>query len=469
MALQAKENLGDFMPTVKNTFIGFELMATCRSPRRSSVPASSRLCQDSHLNTHNFKLLEDDALSDISTYETDSESGFRTRMNSDDSSLSSAYVSPPDVCMYYQNSCSTPLPALQVAPPPRPYAQLTRLNSKAAAFQPAAPQVVTSSSPHTWLRHLSSKATAFPPQEVPQVCKPHNRHYRKEVAEVIRLTTVLMKQSEHLGDVEVYEDGGCWSVNIQPKVIDEDSWQTELLITLAKKALLEAATKSKCIYVMGYCGSQPFSMRAQGFQATLGAMQNAATTCWHIFKKGFCRHGDSCCKQHPIVQVPVHFLVEGVQLPTCALFANSFKEQVADLALTVTAALGENPRVEAVEALRDHDYPGWTIEVTAKGDPAVSEDDLLTLVKNVLFSATGNPGLLYIIGKAAKPFVQKSSGFVVTVGDMQDESRVCWDMYEKGFCSRGCGACQFEHPGCLMPINVVVKEMNCRNLPSGAR
>jgi len=289
------------------------------------------------------------------------------------------------------------------------------------------------------------------------------------MAEVIRLTTVLMKQSEYIRDVEISEDGGSWSVIIQPNVIEENSWQTEALIILAKKALLEAATNSTCIYVMGYRGSQPFSMRAQGFQATLGAMQDAATTCWHIFKKGFCRHGDMCCKQHPIVQAPVHFLVEGVQLPICARFAHSFKEQVADLALTVTAALRENPHVNLAKAVKDHESPGWTIQVTAKGELADSKDYLLTLAKNALLSGTDEADLLCIIGHTAKPFVQKSRGFVVIVGDMQDQSSVCWDMYAKGCCSRACGACQFEHPECLMPINIVVKEMSYQNLPIGPR
>lgn len=286
------------------------------------------------------------------------------------------------------------------------------------------------------------------------------------MAAVIRLTTVLMKQSEHLGDVEVSEAGGSWTVIIQPKVIEENSLQTEALISLAKKSLLEAATKSNCIYVMGYCSSRPFSMRAQGFQATLGAMQNATNSCWHIFKKGFCRHGDMCYKQHPIVQAPVHCLVEGVLLPICKRFAYSFKEQVTNLVLTVTSSLGAQDHVQDVQAIKDHEHPGWTIEITTKCRLADNKDYLLTLAKNALLQGTCKPDFLWIIGYTVKPFVQKSRGFVAIVGDMQDQSWVCWDMYAKGFCSRASGECQFEHPECLMPINIAVKEMSyCRTLP----
>jgi len=312
---------------------------------------------------------------------------------------------------------------------------------------------------YSQLGRLNGKAASFQPQEVNY--QPINQHYKKGIAEVIRLTHVALKKSEHVKNVEVSKDQGCWSINIMPNVVEENTWQTELLITLAKEALLEAAGKSKCIYVMGYCAPQPFTTRAQGFQLNLGAMLNAASACWHVFKKGFCRHGETCNKQHPACQVPVHVVVEGVQLGTCERFADAFKEQVADLARIVTEALGDDPHVELVEAFKDKDYQGWTIELTANQDLASNKDYkdyLLTLAKNTLFGASGNSELLYIIGYAEKPFQWKPRGFVAILGDMQDEATACWDMYSKGMCTRACGACQWAHPECLMPFNVIVKE-----------
>merc|ERR1719446_970756 len=77
------------------------------------------------------------------------------------------------------------------------------------------------------------------------------------------------------------------------------------------------------------------------------------------------------------------------------------------------------------------------------------------------------------MGYAAMPFISKSQGFIAVLGDMQDESRAwgfiavlgdmqdesraCWDFYTKGVCSREC-VCRWEHPECLMPINVVIKK-----------
>jgi len=210
---------------------------------------------------------------------------------------------------------------------------------------------------------------------------------------------------------------------------------------------------------MGYRSPKAFSMRAQGFEATLGGMQSANLACWHVFKKGFCRHADACCKQHPTCQVPIHVLVEGVQLQAPKHFSGEFKALVADLAVTASRALGDNPIVESAEAFKDKDYQGWTIELTAKKDLAIDKEDVLSLAKNALLGAIGNSKVLYIIGCSAKPFMRKSRGFVTILGNMQDQSRACWNLYSKGACNSGCECC-YVHPECMIPVNVVVKEMS---------
>jgi len=443
-----EESSDDWTPTVKNTFITLDFMPTLGARRSSSVPPSSRLCSTAH------KIDGDEVQSNVSTHEaafSGSESGTRTPMSSDEglwaftsphemnvypqnswSTPTSSYSSPQDVCVYLQNS--TPAPALvQVAPPPQPHPQ-PRLNSKAAPFHP---------------------------QELVKACavQPSDKGHKKNIAELIRLAKSSMKYSNHVDDVEVYEDAGGWTVVIKPVRVDdggEDDFQIELLTTLAKEALLGAAAKSKFIYVMGYCSTQPFAMRAQGFEATLGAMQSATAACWHIFKKGFCRHGDSCCKQHPALQVPVNVLIEGEQMKCCRRFATTFHDQVAELALAVCTAVGEHPHVYVVEAFKDQ---GWTIELTADWDVdlAVDKEHLANVAKNAIFNASSQTEHVYVMGYASKPFTRKSDGFVTILGDMQDESKVCWDLYSTGTCSRDC-ECRWAHPECLMSLNVVVKE-----------
>jgi hypothetical protein len=450
MAFESSDS--DFTPTVRNTFLNFEMPTQGKGkPRASSAPASSRM---SHPDTCDVKFFVDNIHSDGSTYETDgSEPGTRTPMSDFEDLSPACYASPQEGLVCYQNLWLVP-------PPPQPHTQLRRLNSKAASFRP-----LMDTPSGGQLRSRLVPAAPFQPQMETQKETPaldseedeKQQRYKKQIAEVIRLTRVSLKWSEHIKDVEVSEDAdGCWNIVVQPKGSDETSLQTELLLTLAKESLLDAAASSKCIYVMGYCAPKPFDMKPQGFEATLGAMQVAQDACWHVFKKGFCRHAEDCCKQHPGLQATVHVVVEGAQFNSCPRFASAFKDLVADLALSVTAEVGENPLVETVAAIKDEDYQGWSIEITAKGDPADCKEYLLTLAKNALFTSTGNSGNIYILGYSVKPFMKKSHGFVTILGDMQDESRICWDLYSKGVCSRDC-ACYWEHPECLMPINVVVK------------
>merc|ERR1719359_766511 len=99
---------------------------------------------------------------------------------------------------------------------------------------------------------------------------------------------------------------------------------------------------------MGYT-QRPFKDQAQGFGATLCEMHSAKTACWHVYKKGFCRHGDSCNKHHPSCLVPIHFVVETGKISPSAVVATEFKEQVADIALSVTAKLNRSPYAKQVE------------------------------------------------------------------------------------------------------------------------
>jgi len=348
-------------------------------------------------------------------------------------------VFPGPIPMSVQSTQVIPqyLPSSQVAPPlpppPKPFTQLQRLSAKAAPFQPLT--VAKVSKPSTYGRTQT-------PSE-----------YKKCIAEVICLAQSSIKLSEYVKNVEISEDASGWSVVIQPS---RPSVKTELLESLAQKALLDATETTNCIFVLGYCSPAPFSTRPQGFGATLVAMTNAKTACWHMFKKGFCRHGDGCDKQHPPLEVPVHVLVEGVQLDTCTRLAGAFKSQVAELALTVTTTLADSPYVETVKAFKI-DHQGWTIEMTPKGVQDHKEH-LLTLAKNALFSASSNSEILCIMGYAGKPFMENSRGIVTILGNMRDESKICWDMYMKGACSCSGDQCRWEHPSCLMPINIVLQE-----------
>jgi len=281
--------------------------------------------------------------------------------------------------------------------------------------------------------------------------------YKKRFAEVVAWAKKAIKGIEHVASVQVSDSPAGWTVIIQPQGVGDEDGQTDALIAKAKEALLDAATKSKCVYLMGYCTPNPFSMRPQGFEATLGAMENAKSACWHVFKKGFCRHGDTCSKRHAACTMSVEVLVEGATFNAIPSFASAFKQEVADVTLAVTAGMESCTYADKVETFKDKSGQGWTIEVLPKEELKPHKEYLVSLAKNLIFSATSNSNNVYIMGYSAKPFMEKPQGFVTVLGAMQDESKACWDFYSKGACSRSC-ECRWEHAECLMPVNIVIKE-----------
>jgi hypothetical protein len=317
------------------------------------------------------------------------------------------------------------------------------------------PTVDAETVPHPHRHRLNAKAASFMPQlEANEDAFNDQSKYR--FTEVIKHVQSLLQQSGQVAHIDVCDDVGGWFITIQPRVTD-DKAQTEQVIALTKQALLEAASSSKRIYVMGYCGPKPFIDRPLGFQATLGIMESSRSACYHVFKKGFCRHGAACSKQHPSFQVPVHVLVESAQFDSCGHMAAAFKQETADIAMALTATLAGSSYSDKVEAFKNTGSQGWTVEVTPKEELKTHKDHLLTLAKTTLFGATNHLSTLQLMGHASKPFITKPQGFAAVMGAVKDESRTCWDFYSKGICTRGC-QCKWNHPEFLMPIDVMIKE-----------
>jgi hypothetical protein len=349
-----------------------------------------------------------------------------------------------------------------------PFDSLDEIYSQSSWQNPPSaltPTVDAEALPH---RHrLNAKAKVFMP-EPPAAEDTFNDQSKYRFTEVIKHAQSILQQSGHVAHIDVCDDVGGWFITIQPRVAD-DKGQTEQVIALAQEALLEAASSSKRVYVMGYCGPKPFIAQPLGFQATLGIMESTRSACYHVFKKGFCRHGAACSKQHPSFQVPVHVLVESVQFDSCGRLAAAFKQDVADVAMALTAVLAGSRYTDNVEAFKNTESQGWTVEVTPKEELKTHKDHLLTVAKTTLFCATSHANhsfatnrtnrtsAVHLMGYASKPFIPRSQGFSTVIGASKDESRTCWDFHSKGICTRGC-QCKWNHPECLMPIDVVLKE-----------
>lgn len=424
-------------PIVKNTFITLK-SAEATADRRRSLPASLRLCSKDDISTEegNLDMGRAQADSEISTDVCtecsfgDVESGCRTPDVSDDEdsvygrSIPGSPVRRPLLAPRQQND---------VPPPPAP---LLSTRPMATRTRPSA--------------KLSSAAPAFKPLGVKEESTSHlyDHHFSRVIKTAIR----TIRDSQLTSNVEVSENVQDCAIVIRAS---SDSVPTETVLELAHHALLDAASHSKCIFVMGFSAEKPFNQCPLGSEVFLAAMESAQTACWHVYKKGFCRHGDDCRKQHPTFKMPVRILVETSQLTAPIPSICDFKLQVADFVSNVVLAIEQSGACALVEAKKEPSKC-WTIEMTPKADGRVNEEYVLSVAKNLLHSQSSTNEGVYMLGYAAKPFMPRSNGCVVVLGDMVAETRACWDFYSKGSCRKGC-ACKWEHPKCSMPVNIVIK------------
>lgn len=138
------------------------------------------------------------------------------------------------------------------------------------------------------------KSTAAPYQ-------PRSTFQASCVAEaIVRVATAaitaMMAHPEVQGAVRVVEDHTGWIV--EAHVSQSSSSSLEDVLECAKAHLLEAAGASTNIYVMGY-EAIPFQIKPDGFEATLGVMQDESRACWDSYAGGSCHRGARCRWQHP--------------------------------------------------------------------------------------------------------------------------------------------------------------------------
>jgi hypothetical protein len=85
----------------------------------------------------------------------------------------------------------------------------------------------------------------------------------------------------------------------------------QLILTLAKQALLDAAEKSQNVYILGYKKS-PFESKVAGlgFSVQLAIVEDETSACWDLLETGTCHRGCSCRWQHPTWQMPLTVLIK---------------------------------------------------------------------------------------------------------------------------------------------------------------
>lgn len=301
---------------------------------------------------------------------------------------------------------------------------------------------------------LSTKAASFTPSQQPPAASADKNGDVSSMIEAAKVL-ILERASGNIANVAVSQSATGWSIVVEPA--RRGAVTMEHMLSLAQNALLIAAEQSKNIYVLGYCSPDTaFATKPQGFEATLGVMNDTQTTpCWSLLKKGSCTRDRYCTKQHPALQVPVRVVVEMTQLGAPAQIAYQFKQEAAQILMMVTTMLASVASA-ASQSFTNEDGHGWRVEIYVREEDMCFEDYYLTIAKNALTEAAKQSRLVYIMGSGETPFVSKSLGFTTTLGEMADQTKACWDVYTQGVCWRE-SSCRWRHPQCLMPVNVVLK------------
>lgn len=432
--------------SVKNTFLDMREEYRGAQRRNKSLPPSFRPACGTTCGMifewNEEPAVESDVSTDVRTEASDDESPSSEMGNvsSDSPSVCSCYVGQCEPCM------GVMFPGAEPMAPMPPWVQVSHLDASPMSYvQPTSPL------PEAQVHRLNSKALAFQPS--PQLRQASEEDFG-QVADMVHATKTILQNSRSVASVDVTQTFEGWSIVIAPQRKHQVS--VDRAVAVAKDALLKAAQQSSNVYVLGYCAPHAaFEERPQGFEAQLGLMGSAEAACWRVFKRGSCHHGTDCCKEHPILQVPVHVYVEAAHFAAQEQVVCSFKEEVASFVMMVTSML---TGVAAAQAFNDQDGQGWRVEVSLRAEDMCFKENFLTVVKNALMEAAQLSQNVYIMGTGAKPFISKSQGFTTMLGEMADRTQACWDLYMKGCCWRG-DACRWRHPQCLMPVNVVLKQM----------
>lgn len=275
--------------SVKNTFI--HVGANFASPRRNaSTPPSLR---NAPTRIAVFAPMDpDDGIASTDSEVMDAKGSPRSATTG--SPLDSGSIATGSPCYTPRSSPGLPyaaewppgvdsIPPLMVMLPPEvmlpppveaPAVGPPRLKSSAMPYQP---RVVLPGGPNT----------------------PQNIHLARAEA-IMRVATAaitaLMAHPAVQGAVRVLEDHAGWTCQVE--VLHSGAHALNEVLECAKANLLEAAGSSNDIYVMGY-EAAPFQNKPDGFEATLGVMQDESQACWDSYTSGSCCRGVRCRWQHP--------------------------------------------------------------------------------------------------------------------------------------------------------------------------
>jgi len=276
-----------------------------------------------------------------------------------------------------------------------------------------------------------------------------------QVAEMVEDVKTILARSPKIASADLAQSSDGWFLVVAPT--KGNTVTGDHVLALAKRALHEAAEKSKSVYVLGYKNPEfAFTTKAQGFEAKLAVMGIIQRACLCTFKQGTCQQGWTCRKDHPVIQVPVRVFLDAAQFQVTATepVIQYCKQEFANFLMMVIHMLANNSGVAVT--LHDEGGEGWSLEIPVIAEHSNFREHFLTLAQSAFLEASRQSKNIFVMGDGADPFIPTPNGFAAMLGEMTDQSQACWDVYKDGICSRE-GGCRWQHPQVLMPVRLVLK------------
>eukprot|EP00930_Biecheleria_cincta_P011858 TRINITY_DN11499_c0_g1_i2.p1 TRINITY_DN11499_c0_g1~~TRINITY_DN11499_c0_g1_i2.p1 ORF type:complete len:267 (+),score=39.98 TRINITY_DN11499_c0_g1_i2:136-936(+) len=122
-------------------------------------------------------------------------------------------------------------------------------------------------------------------------------------------------------------------------------------------------------------------------------------------------------------------------------------QAVALAALTAFAAAAQPELIKT--------YFGWQVVVKLAAHQMNLKDQLLSLAKAAILSASEQSAGTYVVGYRVSPFMDSPLGFSSLLAHVNRPAEACWDLLQWGCCDFE-GSCRWRHPESRATLNIMV-------------
>lgn len=153
-----------------------------------------------------------------------------------------------------------------------------------------------------------------PPEAMPEAWIASDP-FELEVFSIVNTVMAVLVATGLVVSADIVRDAG--RITIPVVISSHDSWVAESLLSCAKQGIVESTRQAcSCAHLLGKCRT-PLLRSRQGFQVTLGTMEDPNRACWDLYRDGWCRRGSCCHWKHPERSIQIEVAIEVVEGLEC--------------------------------------------------------------------------------------------------------------------------------------------------------